>query len=167
MEMSVSRRTFLKGAAAMAAAASLSALLTACGDSYVARADMGEYIVELMSVDLTTNNGWDSREDTFIVVPRFKFKNIEGGINSRSYSSVFSSASIDGTELKLMNGSDNIFTMQSLAAEAEVKPCFISSDVTAYSKFYSGAAPLLLTVKLGGLTRVFSVNYAARSALVS
>ena len=83
MGYEVSRRSFLKGAAALAVATAASGLLTACGGGKGDGYTIGEYTVYLS----LEGYGWmyDKKNSYGFVIADVKIKGKKSGLNKKSY----------------------------------------------------------------------------------
>ena len=155
MAYEVSRRSFLKGAAALAAATAASGLLTACGggknDSGFT---IGKYKVYFDSPDFGTS---DAQGNHFIE-PSMKIECIKTDRfdGSRKFSKTFY-AKIGDTELALSNGDKEVNNMKK-GDKFSYAPHFITKDDALYQKAVSGQALVYLTINLYGDTATFEVN---------
>lgn len=165
METLLSRRTFLKGTAAMVAAASVSVLLTGCNEGY-AGATVGEYRIELKDVAPSSKGSWTESQG-FRVNVTFKIRNVEAGMGTKTYGDIFKAATIDGKSLTLENPNTWIFTAQGIWSDAEVTPCFMTQDAALYSKLINGEAPLVLSIRLSGQVVQCTINYKNKSGYFS
>ena len=147
MAYEVSRRSFLKGAAALAVATAASGLLTACGggkeDAGFAIGDyrisggaveywnadsQGRYTIE--TTVTITKTGSKSWTDWFNV-----FKN-------KKYDDIFSAKN-----MKLLNG-DEKFEMPSKNDDVVCKLRFYTTDKTLFDKFVNGEEKMTLKIEL-------------------
>ena len=87
MAYEVSRRSFLKGAAALAVATAASGLLTACGGGKGDGYTIGEYTVYLS----LQSYGWmnEKKNPYGFVIPEVNIKGKKSGINNKSYKEMF------------------------------------------------------------------------------
>lgn len=155
MAYEVSRRSFLKGAAALAAATAASGLLTACGggknDAGVVVGDYKLYFEDL-------KYGRDDSEKVYYITPTIQVKREDGkGIRSVKYRDAFQKAQIDKQELKLSNGTET-FGPLSKKEKAYCKPRFTLTDEAVYNNAVNNGTPVQLTIVLSGKEALFEVN---------
>ena len=98
MGYEVSRRSFLKGAAALAVATAASGLLTACGGGKGDGCTIGEYTVYLS----LQSYGWmnEKKNPYGFVIPEVKIKGKKSGFNNKSYKEMFA-LKVGDVEFKL------------------------------------------------------------------
>ena len=159
MAYEVSRRSFLKGAAALAVATAASGLLTACGggkddSGFVLKGD--DYKVYFSSPDCGTS----VTQNNCYAQMNLKMERITKVLNplpsSTKYSEIFS-AKIGDTSISLSNGSDSVKKL-SKGESVSCAPRFVTEDKALFEKATSGNALVYLTVKMGGDSTVFEVN---------
>ena len=98
MAYEVSRRSFLKGAAALAVATAASGLLTACGGGKGDGYTIGEYTVYLS----LQSYGWmnEKKNPYGFVIPEVNIKGKKSGFNNKSYKEMFA-LKVGDVEFKL------------------------------------------------------------------
>lgn len=153
MKMQVTRRDFLKGSAALAAAVAASGLLGGCSGGVDSGYTLGEYKVYFEKGGYSW--GGKNGEETGYVYPTVKVKGISNGVAGKFLKDVFS-ATADGQELELKNRSAQLAVVQNLTSEA--LPQFTVEDEALYKKLVSGETKLDLSVTLSAQTMVFAVN---------
>lgn len=155
MAYEVSRRSFLKGAAALAVATAASGLLTACGGGKEDNGfTIGKYKVYFDSPDFGTS---DAQGNHFIE-PNLKIECIKTDYldTARDFDKVFS-AKIGETNLTLYNRNDKINNMKK-GDKYSYAPHFVTKDDALYQKAVNGEALIYLTIDLYGDKATFEVN---------
>lgn len=153
MAYEVSRRSFLKGAAALAVATAASGLLTACGggkgDDGVT---VGKYKVYFDKPEYGTSN----LQGNYVKVP-LKIECIKTDYldTARKFSNTFS-ATVAGKSLTLTNGDEKINNMKK-GDKYSYTPCFTAEDAL-FQKASSGAELVHLKIDLYDTTAEFEVN---------
>lgn len=159
MAYEVSRRSFLKGAAALAAATAASGLLTACGggkndSGFTLKGD--NYKVYFSDADCT----YSTTYNIYNVQLDMQIERITKAMNplasSTSYKKAFS-AKINDTPLKLANEDDTVKKL-SKGEKEHCTPRFTTDSKDLFDKATSGAALMYLTVELNGDSTVFEIN---------
>lgn len=144
MAETMTRRTFLKGAAAAAVAVSLAG----CGGG----STVGEFRVYFND---KPTFGWMISGDYGFVKLNIGIKGVENGITfSKKYSDVFS-AEVNGQKLELQNGSTGILW------QGSTKDCkleFRIADKETVDALASGAQTLDLTITLSTVSRLFVLD---------
>ena len=157
MAYEVSRRSFLKGAAALAIATAASGLLTGCGGKDNSGMAIGDYRVNSGAMDYYGPNS----SGQYVVETTFKikatktnwvqaFKNL---FKDKKYSSVFSADCMN-----LLNGDVVFDSMAFKDDEVTCTPKFYTMQKDVYDKLVSGEEKLKLTITLGNSSRVFDVD---------
>ena len=140
MAYEVSRRSFLKGAAALAVATAASGLLTACGGGKEDNGfTVGKYKVYFDSPDFGTS---DAQGNHFIE-PNLKIECIKTDYldTARDFDKVFS-AKIGETNLTLYNRNDKINNMKK-GDKYSYAPHFVTKDDALYQKAVISSRPAL------------------------
>ena len=149
MAEKMTRRTFLKCAAATAAAVSLSGVLTGCGNSGSA---VGEFRVYFNG---NPTFGWMDSGNYGLVTFDIGIKGVQNGITfSKKYRDVFS-ARVNGKELAMKNGSTGIIW------QGTTKDChleFTITDKEAYQALCDGTQTLDLTITLSTVSKLFVLD---------
>lgn len=144
MAETMTRRTFLKGAAAAAVAVSLAG----CGGG----STVGEFRVYFNG---NPEFGWMISGDYGFVKLNIGIKSVENGITfSKKYSDVFS-AEVNGQKLELQNGSTGIL-WQGSTKDCELE--FRIADKETVDALASGAQTLDLTITLSTVSRLFVLD---------
>ena len=159
MAYEVSRRSFLKGAAALAAATAVSGLLTACGggkndSGFTLKGD--NYKVYFSDADCTystTNNIYNVQLD--MQIERIT-KAMNPLASSSDYGDVFS-AKIGDQKLDIANPKETVKKL-SKGEKERCTPKFTTESKDVYDKATSGAELMYLTIKLNGDSTVFEIN---------
>lgn len=160
MAYEVSRRSFLKGAAALAAATAASGLLTACGGG---KNDSGFTLKgDNYKVYFSTPE-WGSVKDTdYYVQTNLKMERITKSSmlsGSDKYSEVFS-AKIGNTVLTLSNGSEKVAKLSKGEKDVCV-PRFTTNDKTLFDKAKNGEEKVYLTITMGKNSTDFEIDLKA------
>lgn len=148
MAEKITRRTFLKCAAATAAAVSLSGVLTGCGGG----STVGEFRVYFND---KPTFGWMDSGNYGLVTLKIGIKGVQNGITfSKKYSDVFS-AEAGGQKLAMKNGSTGIL-WQGSTKDCELE--FRIADKETVDALASGAQTLDLTITLSTVSRLFVLD---------
>ena len=147
MAYEVSRRSFLKGAAALAVATAASGLLTACGGGKGDGYTIGEYTVYLS----LQSYGWmnEKKNPYGFVIPEVNIKGKKSGFNNKSYKEMFA-LKVGDVEFK------HVTLIQ--GKRADCLPKFTTTDETAYNAAISGEKTLEFSITLSGQTQTFVVD---------
>ena len=169
MVSKVSRRNFLKGAAAMTVAAAASTLLAGCsgnGGNDVPDPNtitLGDYKVKVIKVTGSQNQKLGSEDLTGSVIPEVSIAYSGTGFTGLSYKDVFS-ATMGDKEMKLnkagMIVSKDFGSLNGmLSSFVSYKPEFKMTDTETYKNFVSGKADMKLKVTLDKESAVFTIKY--------
>ena len=152
MGYEVSRRSFLKGAAALAVATAASGLLTACGGGKGDGYTIGEYTVYLS----LQSYGWmnEKKNPYGFVIPGVNIKGKKSGFNNKSYKEMFA-LKVGDVEFKL---DENKHVTLIQGKRADCLPKFTTTDETAYNAAISGEKTLEFSITLSGQTQTFVVD---------
>ena len=156
MAYEVSRRSFLKGAGALAAATAASGLLTACGggknDAGVVVGDYKVYFEGVKSGSETL------KESTvYYIEPTVRIKRIEGnGWRSIHYEDAFTSAKVKDQALELSNKNESFGPLDK-KQEALCKPRFTTKD-EAVCKSAANGELVYFTIVLSKKEALFETN---------
>lgn len=152
MAYEVSRRSFLKGAAALAVATAASGLLTACGGG---KGDsgftIGKYKVYFDTPEYGTNNVQGNYLKTPMKIECLKTDYMD---TARKFSDTFS-VKISEKELPLTNGDEKIKNMKK-GDKSSYVPCFTLND--SQWKEVNNGEVVYLTINLYGDKAVFEVS---------
>lgn len=144
MAETMTRRTFLKGAAAVAVAVSLAG----CGGG----STVGEFRVYFNG---NPEFGWMISGDYGFVKLNIGIKGVENGITfSKKYSDVFS-AEAGGQKLAMKNGSTGII-WQGTTKDCDLE--FTTTDKALYEALRDGVQTLDLTITLSTVSRLFVLD---------
>ena len=144
MAETMTRRTFLKGAAAAAVAVSLAG----CGGG----STVGEFRVYFNG---NPEFGWMISGDYGFVKLKIGIKGVQNGITfSKKYSDVFS-AEAGGQKLAMENGSTGII-WQGTTKDCDLE--FTTTDKALYEALRDGAQTLDLTITLSMVSRLFVLD---------
>lgn len=158
MTTKMTRRTFLKGAAAAAAAVSLSGLLTGCGGGQLAdnEVQIGPFIVKVygLDVDLGTASG----NDKGAITGKVKLRYDAGGSSWQggSYNNMFKAVVVDANLTQVaptgtLVVSDALLGKPFATKEVTLKLSF--PDVATREAYQSGK-PAYLTITINNITGV-------------
>lgn len=159
MSEKISRRVFLKGAAATALAVSVAGL-TGCstdgGNESTTAVVLGDYKVDVnLKKSVLGKNGDGSATVKLSVTIT---NNDAGAVATPFVRSVFPTMKAGDTELKPGNAKTEVITLP-MKVPTESTPSFLIEDNDLYNKVNSGALDLKLTVKLSGQTAVYTLNF--------
>ena len=170
MAYEVSRRNFLKGAAAMTVAAAASTLLAGCsgnGGNDVPDPNtitLGDYKVKVLKVSGSQNQELGSDDLTGSVIPEVSIAYSGTGFTGLSYKDVFS-ATMGDKEMKLNNQLSMILSKDfgslngMLSSFVSYKPEFKMTDTETYRNFVSGKTDMKMKVTLDKESAVFTIKY--------
>lgn len=144
MAETMTRRTFLKGAAAAAVAVSLAG----CGGG----STVGEFRVYFND---KPTFGWMDSGSYGLVTLKIGIKGVQNGITfSKKYSDVFS-AEAGGQKLAMQNGSTGII-WQGTTKDCDLE--FTTTDKALYEALRDGVQTLDLTITLSTVSRLFVLD---------
>lgn len=158
MTTKMTRRTFLKGAAAAAAAVSLSGLLTGCGGDQLAdnEVQIGPFIVKVYGLDVAL--GTASGNDKGAITGKVKLRYDAGGSSWQggSYNNMFKAVVVDANLTQVAP------TGQFFVSDALVGKPFATKEVTLKLSFpdvatreaYQSGKPAYLTITINNTTGV-------------
>ena len=158
MTTKMTRRTFLKGAAAAAAAVSLSGLLTGCGGDQLAdnEVQIGPFIVKVYGLDV--NLGTASGNDKGAITGKVKLRYDAGGSSWQggSYNNMFKAVVVDANLTQVAP------TGPFFVSDALVGKPFATKEVTLKLSFpdvatreaYQSGKPAYLTIIINNITGV-------------
>lgn len=157
MTTKMTRRTFLKGAAAAAAAVSLSGLLTGCGGDQLAdnEVQIGAYTVKVYGLDVDQGTEMNKAG---AILGKVKLKFADGGGNWQTmrYDGMFSAA-VNGCTLTQVAPTGRFTVTDSMGGklhstvEKELKLSFPTDE--ARQNFLDGK-PAVMTITINGMTGV-------------
>lgn len=153
MAYEVSRRSFLKGAAALAAATAASGLLTACGGG---KNDDGFTMGNAKVYFGKMNYGIDEGNKTYYITPDVKILAYRDDLKSVKFGELFS-AKVGSESLTLENKSSSTGRLKKGSAK-DYLPRLTTTDPELYKAVKSGEKTLDLTITLSGSKMVFSMN---------
>lgn len=152
MTTKMDRRTFLKGAAAAAAAVSLSGLLTGCGGGQLAdnEVQIGPFIVKVygLDVDLGTASG----NDKGAITGKVKLRYDAGG----SYNNMFKAVVVDAN-LTQVAPTGQFFVSDALVGKpfaTEEKDLKLSFPTDEARQNFLGGKPAVMTITINNITGV-------------
>ena len=158
MTTKMTRRTFLKGAAAAAAAVSLSGLLTGCGGDQLAdnEVQIGPFIVKVYGLDV--NLGTASGNDKGAITGKVKLRFADGGGNWQTmrYDGMFS-ATVNGCNLTQVAPTGRFTVTDSMGGklhstvEQELRLSFPNEG---WRYQYQNGAVAVLTITINGISGV-------------
>lgn len=153
MAYEVSRRSFLKGAAALAAATAASGLLTACGggknDDGFTMGDAKVYFGKM-------SYGINEDTKTYFIIPDVKILAYRDDLKSVKFEKLFS-AKVGDEPLTLENKSSSTDKLKKGSAK-DYLPKLTTKNSSLYEAVKSGTKTLDLTITLSGSKMVFSMN---------
>lgn len=158
MTTKMTRRTFLKGAAAAAAAVSLSGLLTGCGGDQLAdnEVQIGPFIVKVYGLDVAL--GTASGNDKGAITGKVKLRYDAGGSSWQggSYNNMFKAVVVDANLTQVaptgtLVVSDALLGKPFATKEVTLKLSF--PDVATREAYQSGK-PAYLTITINNTTGV-------------
>lgn len=158
MTTKMTRRTFLKGAAAAAAAVSLSGLLTGCGGDQLAdnEVQIGPFIVKVYGLDVAL--GTASGNDKGAITGKVKLRYDAGGSSWQggSYNNMFKAVVVDANLTQVAPTgpffvSDALLGKPFATKEVTLKLSF--PDVATREAYQSGK-PAYLTITINNITGV-------------
>lgn len=158
MTTKMTRRTFLKGAAAAAAAVSLSGLLTGCGGDQLAdnEVQIGPFIVKVYG--LNVNQGAELGGDAGAITGTVKIRFSDSGSSTQAvpYRGMFN-ATVGGSNLNQVAPTGTLVVSDALLgkpfATKEVTLKLSFPDVTTREAYQSGK-PAYLTITINNITGV-------------
>lgn len=158
MTTKMDRRTFLKGAAAAAAAVSLSGLLTGCGGGQLAdnEVQIGPFIVKVygLDVDLGTASGNDKGAITGTV--KIRFSDSGSSMQAVPYRGMFN-ATVGGSKLTQVAPTGNLVVSDALLGKpfaTKEKDLKLSFPDVATREAYQSGKPAYLTITINNITGV-------------
>lgn len=157
MTTKMTRRTFLKGAAAAAAAVSLSGLLTGCGDQELPdnEIQIGAYTVKVY--DLDVDQGTEMNK-AGAILGKVKLRFADGGGNWQTmrYDGMFS-ATVNGCNLTQVAPTGPFFVSDALVGKpfaTEEKDLKLSFPTDEARQNFLGGKPAVMTITINGMTGV-------------
>lgn len=158
MTTKMTRRTFLKGAAAAAAAVSLSGLLTGCGGDQLAdnEVQIGPFIVKVYGLDV--NLGAELGGDAGAITGTVKIRFSDSGSSTQAvpYRGMFN-ATVGGSNLNQVAPTGSLVVSDALLgkpfATKEVTLKLSFPDVATREAYQSGK-PAYLTITINNITGV-------------
>ncbi len=148
MAYEVSRRNFLKGAAAMTVAAAASTLLAGCSGSDDLpdpnTITLGDYKVKVTDAKTTQDSSINSEKITGYITPVVNISYAGKGSPTFLYKEIFTSAMIGDVAMTITNP---LSAYNSIVGKfANCEPTFKTTDKTAYENYVGGKKPLTLKV---------------------
>lgn len=157
MTTKMTRRTFLKGAAAAAAAVSLSGLLTGCGGGQLAdnEVQIGAYTVKVYGLDVDQGTEMNKAG---AILGKVKLKFADGGGNWQTmrYDGMFS-ATVNGCNLTQVAPTGNLVVSDALLGKpfaTKEKDLKLSFPDVATREAYQSGKPAYLTITINNITGV-------------
>lgn len=154
----ISRRAFLKGAAAAALTVSVVGL-TGCSDNGSQTAVvLGDYKVDVDIWKSTLRSDTKNGKTTGILLPVVYVTNLTGSVMElKLTTSVFKASASDGTELKFDSSRQPVTLVQKVPVS--IMPSFSTTESAVFQKLSSGELSLKLSVTLSGQTAVYTMNF--------
>lgn len=157
MTTKMTRRTFLKGAAAAAAAVSLSGLLTGCGGDQLAdnEVQIGAYTVKVYGLDVDQGTEMNKAG---AILGKVKLKFADGGGNWQTmrYDGMFS-ATVNGCNLTQVAPTGPFFVSDALVGKpfaTEEKDLKLSFPTDEARQNFLDGKPAVMTITINGMTGV-------------
>lgn len=158
MTTKMTRRTFLKGAAAAAAAVSLSGLLTGCGGDQLADNEVQLGVFNVSVYGLNVDQGAELGGDAGAITGTVKIRFSDSGSSTQAvpYRGMFN-ATVSGSKLTQVAPtgwlvvSDALLGKPFATKEETLKLSFPDEDTR---KAYQGGKPAYLTITINGMTGV-------------
>lgn len=152
MTTKMTRRTFLKGAAAAAAAVSLSGLLTGCGGDQLAdnEVQIGPFIVKVYGLDV--NLGTVSGNNKGAITGKVKLRYDAGG----SYNNMFKAVVVDAN-LTQVAPTGQFFVSDALVGKpfaTEEKDLKLSFPTDEARQNFLDGKPAVMTITINNITGV-------------
>lgn len=158
MTTKMTRRTFLKGAAAAAAAVSLSGLLTGCGGDQLAdnEVQIGPFIVKVYGLDVAL--GTASGNDKGAITGKVKLRYDAGGSSWQggSYNNMFKAVVVDAN-LTQVAPTGPFFVSDALVGKpfaTEEKDLKLSFPTDEARQNFLGGKPAVMTITINNITGV-------------
>ena len=155
MAEKMTRRTFLKGAAAAAAAVSLSGMLAGCGESGLAHDEVkvGAFTMKVSDVDAKALESVTEEPVYYMEAKaRLTFEKTDGGSLVNLPCKGMFTASVDGKDLSTKPNPDsltmsNFVVLDTFLSKADVSLRFDIAEKETYEKIAQGAV-VTLTIKI-------------------
>lgn len=159
MAEKMTRRSFMKGAAAVAAAVSLSGVLAGCGgEEALASVTLPNFNVQLKSVKVVGGKVYNTENESLEAEAVFDLTYTGSGFTGDKFANVFG-AKIGEKTLTLQNSGTAI------AADipfGRTQTCTVKfkTEAEGVDELYQNGTPLILTVQLQGTTAKFAYDVA-------
>ena len=158
MTTKMTRRTFLKGAAAAAAAVSLSGLLTGCGGDQLAdnEVQIGPFIVKVYGLDVAL--GTASGNDKGAITGKVKLRFSDSGSSTQAvpYRGMFN-ATVGSSNLNQVAPTGTLVVSDALLGKpfaTKEKDLKLSFPDVATREAYQSGKPAYLTITINNITGV-------------
>lgn len=158
MTTKMTRRTFLKGAAAAAAAVSLSGLLTGCGGDQLAdnEVQIGPFIVKVYGLDVALGTASGNDKGAITGTVKIRFSDSGSSTQAVPYRGMFN-ATVGGSNLNQVAPTGTLVVSDALLgkpfATKEVTLKLSFPDVATREAYQSGK-PAYLTITINNTTGV-------------
>lgn len=158
MTTKMTRRTFLKGAAAAAAAVSLSGLLTGCGGDQLAdnEVQIGPFIVKVYGLDVALGTASGNDKGAITGTVKIRFSDSGSSTQAVPYRGMFN-ATVGGSNLNQVAPTGTLVVSDALLgkpfATKEVTLKLSFPDVATREAYQSGK-PAYLTITINNITGV-------------
>lgn len=158
MTTKMTRRTFLKGAAAAAAAVSLSGLLTGCGGDQLAdnEVQIGPFIVKVYGLDVALGTASGNDKGAITGTVKIRFSDSGSSTQAVPYRGMFN-ATVGGSNLTQVAPTGTLVVSDALLgkpfATKEVTLKLSFPDVATREAYQSGK-PAYLTITINNITGV-------------
>ena len=158
MTTKMTRRTFLKGAAAAAAAVSLSGLLTGCGGDQLAdnEVQIGPFIVKVYGLDVALGTASGNDKGAITGKVRLRYDAGGGSWQGGQYGDMFQ-AFVGEAKLKQVSPAGTFFVSDTLLGKpfaTEEKDLKLSFPTDEARQNFLDGKPAVMTITINGMTGV-------------
>lgn len=158
MTTKMTRRTFLKGAAAAAAAVSLSGLLTGCGGDQLAdnEVQIGPFIVKVYGLDVNLGTASGNNKGAITGTVKIRFSDSGSSTQAVPYRGMFN-ATVGGSNLNQVAPTGTLVVSDALLGKpfaTKEKDLKLSFPDVATREAYQSGKPAYLTITINNITGV-------------
>lgn len=158
MTTKMTRRTFLKGAAAAAAAVSLSGLLTGCGGDQLAdnEVQIGPFIVKVYGLDVALGTASGNDKGAITGTVKIRFSDSGSSTQAVPYRGMFN-ATVGSSNLNQVAPTGTLVVSDALLGKpfaTKEKDLKLSFPDVATREAYQGGKPAYLTITINNITGV-------------
>ena len=158
MTTKMTRRTFLKGAAAAAAAVSLSGLLTGCGGGQLAdnEVQIGPFIVKVYGLDVNLGTVSGNNKGAITGTVKIRFSDSGSSTQAVPYRGMFN-ATVGGSKLTQVAPTGTLVVSDALLGKpfaTKEKDLKLSFPDVATRDAYQSGKPAYLTITINNITGV-------------